>query len=140
MKLNKVLRKGTAILLIFAVWQFACFKTGNEILLPSPERVFAVLLEEVQKERFRFIILSSVTRICKGFLAAFLAGFVLASLAFFIRPLKDLVKPFLAVLKAIPVASFVVMLLIWTGSGNLAVWDLLSGGISGYLRKYPVRI
>ena len=51
MKLNKVLRKGTAILLIFAVWQFACFKTGNEILLPSPERVFAVLLEEVQKER-----------------------------------------------------------------------------------------
>lgn len=122
MKLNKVLRKGTAILLIFAVWQFACFKTGNEILLPSPERVFAVLLEEVQKERFRFIILSSGTRICKGFLAAFLAGFVLASLTFFIRPLKDLVKPFLAVLKAIPVASFVVMLLIWTGSGNLAVW------------------
>lgn len=137
MKLNKVLRKGTAILLIFAVWQFACFKTGNEILLPSPERVFAVLLKEVQKERFRFIILSSVIRICKGFLAAFLAGFVLASLAFFIRPLKRSGKTISGSIKGYPCSIFccdVVNLDRFRESGRV---DLLSGGISGYLRKYP---
>src|SRR5699024_6100637 len=56
-----------------------------------------------------------------GFLAAFVLGILLGWLAFQIPFLQEFLAPVIAFLKSVPVASFVILALIWAGSKNLSV-------------------
>ena len=57
-----------------------------------------------------------------GFVTAFLSGILAGSLAFRFRFLDELLAPVISLVKSIPVASFVILALIWIGSKNLSVF------------------
>lgn len=111
-----------AILLFLVVWQLLYFGIDNEILLSSPMGVGIQLINDIREKEFWDTVWMSMQKIIAGFFFAFFLGFFLAVCAFFCTFLQVLFAPFLSVMKAIPVASFVVLLLIWTGSENLSVW------------------
>ncbi|MBR4755180.1 MAG: ABC transporter permease subunit, partial [Lachnospiraceae bacterium] len=56
-----------------------------------------------------------------GFLSALITGTILGVIAASVHILEVLLWPYMAVIKASPVASFIILCLIWTSSDNLSV-------------------
>ena len=79
------------------------------------------LVELVPHGDFWGAILFSFWRITLGFLLACLAGTALGVLSSRFGPVRDLAAPLMGVIKSIPVASFVILVLIWVPSRNLSV-------------------
>lgn len=112
-----------AVAVWLAVWELASLSVGQEILLVSPIRVAVRLLELMTRSAADFwpSVAFSFGRIIGGFLLSSLTGILLASLAGAFRPLRDLLAPAMAAIKAVPVASFIILILIWVPSRSLSV-------------------
>ena len=67
-------------------------------------------------------LLFSFSRIVLGFLAAVLLGTLLAVPASRFHIVKVLLGPFMAAIKAVPVASFIIIALIWLDSASLSMF------------------
>lgn len=93
----------------------------KEILLVSPARVFLRLTELVPHVDFWQAVLSSFSRITAGFFLACLAGALLAAGACRWLLLRELCAPLMATVKSIPVASFIILVLVWVPSRSLSV-------------------
>lgn len=119
---NKVMKTGFAILLLIAIWQIVYWRIDNDILLASPFDVGRQLWSDINNREFWICIFCSMKRIGLGFLLAFLIGFFAGILSYMQKIVKIMIEPVISVIKSIPVASFVVILLIWTGSESLSVW------------------
>lgn len=112
-----------AILLIWlAVWQTASMIVANDILLAGPADVVRSLFMQIFTQDFWTSIATSFSKIMFGFLLAFLSGILLGSLSFRFPLLCELLEPPLLLMKSVPVASFVILALIWAGSENLSVF------------------
>ena len=116
-------RMRTCLFLLFwlAVWQTASFLIDNNIFLVGPLEVLKALAAQLPTLRFWQTVGSSFLRIGGGFLLAFFAGIFLGALSFKCFFLRDLLNPLILTMKSVPVASFVILALIWAGSKNLAV-------------------
>lgn len=94
----------------------------QEILLVSPISVIVRLFSLMTTLPFWESIWFSFIRICSGFLAAVIAGTLLAALSVRFRRISELLAPLMLAVKAIPVASFIILVLIWIPSRNLSVF------------------
>lgn len=81
------------------------------------KRLVQLLLEI----HFWSTVLHSTERIMGGFLLGALAGTVMAVLAFRHKKVEELCYPMICVMKSTPVASVIILLLMWMSSGNLSV-------------------
>ena len=109
-----------AVLVWLALWEIAARIIGQEILLVSPFTVMWKLMEMTGQIDFWLSVLFTVVRIAGGFLSAFFIGMILAWISSFCPFIKELAAPFMAVIKAAPVASFIILILIWVPSRNLS--------------------
>lgn len=104
-----------------ALWQAGSMALHSEILLASPLSVGRCLILLLGEGTFWRRIWFSFGRIASGFFAAAGLGILLSAAARRISLVKDLLALPVAALKATPVASFVVLVLIWLPSRNLSV-------------------
>ena len=110
-----------AVIWIF-VWQFASMWLKQEILLASPVSVIKRLAELVVMADFWKSVAFSFGRIVLGFSLALILGIVLAALSSGFWMAEALMEPLIMVIKATPVASFIILCLIWIPSRNLSVF------------------
>lgn len=103
------------------VWQGLSIYIGREILLASPFSVVIRLFQLVQELSFWTSILFSLQRIIAGFFLATFIGVSFATLAARFQLIEDLLEPVVLFIKATPVASIIILLLIWFSSRNLAI-------------------
>ena len=106
-----------AIAFWLLLWQIAAMAVGRDFLLASPVTVLLCFWQLVRSGAFWSAALCSASRILLGALA----GGVCAGLSLKWRRVRELIAPLHAVLRAIPVASFVIVALIWVPSRNLSV-------------------
>ncbi len=111
-----------AALFWILVWQVASMWLGQEILLASPVRVLATLWEFVGQPAFWGAVGFSFVRIAGGFLLAWTMGIFLAVVAARHQSVRILLTPLTAAVKATPVASFIILALVWIPSKNLSVF------------------
>ncbi len=104
-----------------AVWQFFAMKIGKEVLLASPQATFKALAELISQPVFWHIIMFSLGRILLGFVLAVIAGVILAVLSAAFEWVRVLLSPLFNVIKSVPVASFIILLLLWINGGNLSI-------------------
>ena len=118
---SKQLLQKTALPLAFwlGFWQLAALSVGKELLLPSPLATAARLAELAVTEDFWRSALISLGRILGGFLAGALAGSALAVLTCAFSWADRLLSPAVKVLRAAPVASFIVLILLWVPTGRV---------------------
>lgn len=116
-KLTNLLAVAAALL----VWQLAAMALGQSLLLPTPITVARRLWTLLPEPDFLAAVGFSLGRISLGFLTGFLAAAVLAALSARWRWLEILLRPYMAAVKAVPVASFIILCLIAAGSKNLSV-------------------
>lgn len=126
MKQTKVLKKKSLwkrmgiILFWLFIWQGIQLAVANPVLMAGPVQVVQYLGTHILKADFWQVVCLSVMRISIGFLLAFFTGILLGAVSFRFPFIKELLAPIISVFKSIPVASFVVLLLIWFGSGKLS--------------------
>lgn len=113
-------KKIAAVVFWIALWQLAALLVGNRILLVGPLETLQALGQRVFHGGFWLTVGSSLLRIGAGFASGLLLGLLSAAAASRLKLLEELLAPVMALLKAIPVASFVVLFLIWWRSGLLA--------------------
>lgn len=118
-KKNKI--KLWTIAFWLVLWQLASMVLDRQILLASPLSVGRCLILLVGTAAFWQSILFSLERIAAGFFCAVFCGVVLSALAHKWKAVRDILALPVAVLKATPVASFIVLVLIWMPSRNLSV-------------------
>ena len=115
--------KKKILIVIFwlVVWHLLAIWVDNKILLVTPiETVFA-LGKLIVTRNFWLTVIGSLVRIAAGFLLGFAVACALAALASRCKWMEEFLEPVIGLLRAVPVASFVVLLLIWWGSPMLAV-------------------
>ena len=107
-----------------AVWlllsQLASMAVGLPLLLPSPLAVLLRLGQLCTGADFWLTVASSLLRILLGFLLGVLFGTALAGLCWRFRLIDVLARPLLGVLKSTPVASFIILALVWVKTTWLA--------------------
>lgn len=120
-KVKKIIIRILAVCFWLLLWEFVSIRIGQEILLASPAAVFITLAELIKSPDFWQTILFSSGRIILGFILALAAGIVLAVGAYNSRVIKELVAPLLKTIQAMPVASFIILALVWIRAKNLSV-------------------
>ena len=114
---NRISRTLKAVLLpaLFwlGAWQLVSMYVGRELLVASPGRVFAILLSEIQTSLFWRTIFTSILRITAGFLLAVALAVPAAMLTSRFEIPRMLLSPVISIVRATPVASFILFLLIW---------------------------
>ena len=102
------------------IWHFLSKNIDNSIFLPTPKNTFKSFLSICAGEGFYEIIFNSFFRIVKGFILAVICGFVLSVISYFIGFIEILITPVMKLIKTVPVASFVILALLWIDSLNLS--------------------
>lgn len=115
-------RKAGIIAFWLAIWQLLDVIIDNRLVLAGPIRVAQALVEQLGQPDFWVICGASFGRIALGFLLSFVVGFLLALMSCRHRLFRDFVDPIISLLRTIPVASFIILLLIWVGNQALTVF------------------
>lgn len=129
-KVKRALRKAFPVVFWLLVWA-ACYRAvGQDLLLASPLQV---------ARRFTFVAEASFWR-CVGMslwrtAAAYMLGVVIACVLAVCchasRLLDEVISPALLVVRATPVASFIILALVWLSSANVPI-------LAGVLMVVPV--
>lgn len=119
---NKYLNNAFIIIFWLIVWQIAAMAVNQSILLPKPVMVGKTLLRFLGESEFWLAITHSLLKIMLGFFLAMILGSGLAFLGAKFSFVHQLIYPILSIIKATPVASFIILALIWIKSANLSTF------------------
>lgn len=108
-----------AVLFWLIVWQGAAALLREPLLLPSPVQVMGQLFALAGQAAFWQALLFSLSRIALGFLLGALLGSALAVLAARLQPAEMLLRPLMTTVKSVPVASFIILALVWLTARKL---------------------
>ena len=109
-------------LIWIGIWQLADLFIHNNVIFAGPVNMAVTLAGLLKDGDFWLSLLHSAFRICSGFLSAFFLGILLGSLGWAFPLVKEFLKPPMLMIRCVPVASFVILALIWIGSENLSVF------------------
>ena len=116
------LKYPAAVFFWLVVWHIASQIIANTIIIVSPIAAFGRLFELAGYLGFWHSIWATLSRIVLGFLIAMTLGVFIAATTARFRFFYVLTLPAFNILKAVPVASFIVMALMWINSQNLSVF------------------
>ncbi|MGI5935628.1 MAG: ABC transporter permease [Oscillospiraceae bacterium] len=113
LKRNKLARTLGPIVFWLVVWQCAAMMVDRELILPSPLSTLRTLFELAQERQFWISAGFSLLRIFCGFASGVVLGAGLAVLTAISRAADALISPVIRVVRATPVASFIILVLLW---------------------------
>lgn len=114
-------KKIIACLIWIGVWEIVALALKSEILLPSPHIVIVRTAELIATLDFWKTIWISFSHIGLGLLFGIAIGVILGYAAYRIKFIKDILAPPVSVMRSVPVASFIILLLAWVSSVWLAI-------------------
>ena len=104
-----------------AVWWLLALIVGKELLIPSPPLVVRTLLELVVTGAFWRYTALTLLRITLGLLLGIVLGILTALLTNRFSWLHALLAPAVRVVRATPVASFIILVLLWVANGRVPI-------------------
>lgn len=124
------------------VWQIAAWAVGRDLLLPGPWTVLKTLAALVGTAVFWKTTALTLLRIFAGMLAGTALGTALAVLTCASAWCGRLLSPLVKVIRATPVASFILLVLLWVSTGRvpgvisaLMVLPVLWGNVTRGIRE-----
>lgn len=110
------------MLLALAVWQGAAIALHNPLLLVGPVEATKKLVLLAQEPASWRAVLTSFAGITRGFLLGFALALGLAVLAARFPLAEILLAPYMTAVKTVPVASFIVIALLWLSGRRLGTF------------------
>ena len=121
MKQKQLFRRVGAVVFWLAVWQCAAMAVGQEVFLVSPLQALHTLLGLLPRKEFWQRVCFSSGRILLGFALGTVISAVLAAAAESCPAAETLLAPVMQLVKATPVASFIILALVWVRGSSLSV-------------------
>ena len=119
---GKIYVKKFIILLFWlGVWQILAMGVDNVLLVVTPLQALRALFIQAGQAEFWRSAFGSMWRIALGFLMGAVLALFLAAVSYRYKITEEVLRPFMVFCKAVPVAVFAVLILIWWGSSMLAV-------------------
>lgn len=119
-KLN-IFARITAVFLALLFWQVLAVFLDEVILMVSPIQVIYRLWQFIFEIRFWSSIFWSSVRIAIGFMLGLFIGLFLGIIAGKFRIIEILIAPYVISIKTIPVASFIIIALLWLNNSGLPI-------------------
>lgn len=114
-----------------AVWTGIYLLVGNPLIFPSFWSVFLRIIELAGTGQFWANVGGSLLRIVIGFAIAVAAGVLIGALTAAFRVLDSFLSPAAKVIKATPVASFIILLFVFAAKNNIPA-------VTAFLMVLPV--
>lgn len=121
-KNKKTILNISAVAFWILVWEALAVFINSELIIASPIQVVKKLASMVGDLSVWRSTLFSLSRIALGFVSALVLGTAAAICSARFKAVKALLAPITAVIKSTPVASFVILAIIWFGSKNLSIF------------------
>ena len=102
-------------------WELLAAALDAPIVLVGPIEVLSRLGQLALTGEFWASLAVSLGRVLVGLVAGIALGVLVAAVASVSRPVRALVSPVVGTMKAVPVASFVILVLMWVSSRDLSV-------------------
>lgn len=118
-KAKKAIHTAIAAVFWILVWEAAAIAVSQELILPSPITVAKTLFRLCGEKAFWISALVSLIRIISGLLSGIVLGTLLAALTVRFSLMDALVSPLMSVVRATPVASFIILALLWIGKARV---------------------
>lgn len=120
-KIKNAFIKAGVILIWLLLWQLMAMLIGSEFLFPSPVSVAKKLAELAVTADFWKAALFSLCRISFGCALGIACGSFLGAVTAFSKPLYEFFSPMLVTIKTTPVASFIILLLVWVKRSSIPI-------------------
>ncbi|MDD5973745.1 MAG: ABC transporter permease subunit [Spirochaetales bacterium] len=119
------------VIFYLLIWQIISMWIGEEILLVSPVKVLIRLSQLILEKEFWKNITFTCLRILSGFFIALAFACILSVLSHNFNSFRIMMKPLVSAIKATPVASIVIVVLIWVSSKNLSI-------VISFMMAFPI--
>ncbi|MBR6794226.1 MAG: ABC transporter permease subunit [Clostridia bacterium] len=143
-KLSKLARTVAVLAFWILIWHLIALKVDLTVLVPTPAEVAKRLADLMSQGEFYLIVSNSIIRILSGFLIATAAGALLGIVTAKLPLFDELFSSILSVIKATPVASFIILALVWLSKESipsfisfLMVLPIIHGNVSAGLKNTP---
>ena len=118
---NKLLKRILSAAFWILVWYLCALKVGKELILPGPFTVLKALSGLVMTPLFWQNTFTTILRIMLGYLCGVALAVILA-IATCTNVIADaIISPVIKIVRATPVASFIILALLWMGKNNVPV-------------------
>ncbi len=121
-KTVRALQIVAAFAIALALWQVAAMSVGHTVLLASPLDVGTRLFSMLGEGNTYLVLFNSLTRILLGFFLGLAVGCVAAVIAARFAIAEILFFPYMITIRSVPVASFIVLALVWLSAAELSVF------------------
>ncbi|MCR5655563.1 MAG: ABC transporter permease subunit [Lachnospiraceae bacterium] len=115
------MKKAIPVLFWLLVWQLIAMIVHNKILLAGPVETLSALIGLAFTVDFWISVGNSLLRILLGFVCGVAGGVLCGYAAGRSSIAKAFLTPLFQTFRSVPVASFVILLLIWFGNRNISV-------------------
>lgn len=122
---KKVLYTVASVALVFAIWTLLAELQDNNYLLPDPKSTFIALKAIILSKDFLITVTYTLLRVLVGLSLGVVLGTLLAILSHSSEVIRHLLSPIISIIKATPVASFIVILWIKLTGTELAIFIAL---------------
>ncbi|MBQ7838553.1 MAG: ABC transporter permease subunit [Clostridia bacterium] len=113
--------KAGVIVAWLLLWQLTAAIVDSEFLFPSPISVIKRLSELAVTADFWKAAAYSLGRISLGCAGGIIVGTLFGALTAFSKPLYEFFSPLLVTVKTTPVASFIILLLVWVKRSGIPI-------------------
>ncbi|WMJ82045.1 ABC transporter permease subunit [Clostridium sp. MB40-C1] len=120
-KMSKILKKIFILVFWLLMWELCSLFINNTILFPSPSGVFKTLFMLMGKSYFWQSVVKSIFRVIAGLILSIVIGIVLGIISGINNFIEELMNPLIVIIKATPVISVIIIVLVWVSSSNVAI-------------------
>ena len=129
----KLLLTIVALILPLTIWSFLSYnQLVNPQFLPTPTAVLQAGIEMFKSENLMLDIAASFTRVLAGFLVAAMIGIPLGIAMGTFYSMESLFGSIVGVVRYMPVAAFMPLIVLWAGLGELSKILIIFLGIVFY--------
>ena len=117
--LKKIAKKIFIAVIWLGIWQILSAIVGLSVLFPSPVDTLIELKNLAVTGEFWMSVLMSIIRITVGFIAGTITGVLTGAVSSFSKGISEFLSPAVGIIKATPVASFIILAVIWLKTENI---------------------
>ena len=110
-----------ATLFWLLIWQLASMAVAKVLIFPGPVDVFKAFVNLATQGSFWISILMTLLRITLGYIIGVAAGCILSFVCCTSSILDSLLSPVIRIIRATPVASFIILAMLWMATGAVPV-------------------
>lgn len=114
-----------SVVFLYVLWYFISLYIDRtmpyNLVLPNPNLVFKKIISLLSESSTYFIMYSSFFRLFIALIVSFFTAIIVGTISALNAPFESFLRPYVSSIRAIPVVSMLIIVLLWIGSKNAPI-------------------